>query len=353
MKKIFTLLFLMLTLSTIAQEEEKFKPTMKFKGFTQLFFSASDYEDSPYGFTIRRLRIVPHGNITKNISYKFQFGYDKYSPSVLDALLNFKIRDEFQVQAGLYPAPGARSGAFGDATWSTTKMNVIQRSMHTQNYNTFMKMKGYRDIGVQVHGHLLDKKLYYATMIANPNASDIFTPGVKTPAYSHSYNGIKSWTRLEFKPIEGMGIGGFVGVSSFKDSIDNQAQAYGGHFVYRSDNIRAFAELVAGSNNYDSDYVGDFDYMGMFVELGYVINGKFMPVVGFDRFQPNTDGPDGYGVEAYNNLTIGCSIFIDKSVKLMANYILRMEERDETIAPDDIDNNLFLISLQYIYKQGK
>lgn len=342
----------MLTLSTIAQEEEKFKPTMKFKGFTQLFYGASP-ENAPYGFTIRRLRIVPFGEITKNINYKFQFGFDKFSSSpVLDALINFKIKDEIQVQAGLFPAPGARSGAFGDATWSTTKMNLIQRSMHTQNYGSFMKTKGYRDIGLQIHGHLLDKKLYYAIMGANPNANDLFTPSVKSAGYSHNDNGWKLWSRIEYKPIDGMGIGGFIGMSDYRDSIAKEAQAFGGHFVYRSDGFRAFAEIVSGKNSDELDQ-SNFEYLGYFAELGYVINDKIMPVIGIDRFQPNKDGADKLGIKTYTNLTLGCNWYISKSVKLMANYILRMEDRDETMAPNDIDNNLFLISLQYIYNQSK
>lgn len=352
MKKIFTLLFLMVSITAFSQEEEKFKPTMKFKGFTQMFFSATDYPDEPpYGFSLRRLRIVPHGNLTKNITYLIQFAFDKQAASIKDARVNFKIADQFQVMAGQFAAPGARSGALVDSRWSTTKMNLIQRSMVTQNFGTYMKQNAYRDVGVQFHGFLLDKKLYYATMLANPSGKDLYSPSVKSPEYSHSPNGLKSWTRLEVYPVPEMGIGGFVGINNYTDTIDNLDNAFGAHVLYRK-NLRLFSEFVYGENTAVSDYLTDFKYMGYYFELGYVFD-KIMPIVGIDRYHPVIDGSDKFNVENYTNLTIGVNYYFSKNVKGMANYIARFEKMDEASGADDLINNLFVFGVQIYYKQAE
>jgi len=350
MKRIIIVLFLIISLSSFAQEEEKYTPTLKFKGFTQLLFSATDYpEVAPYGFSVHRLRIMPYGNITKNISYLLHFAYDKQNAILFDAKINFKIADQFQLVVGQLASPGAKSGTMSDALWSTPKMNLFQRSMVTQNYNAHMNMLGYRDIGLQLHGYLFDGKFYYATMFANPVASNLFTPSLKKPGYEHQANGIKNWSRVEFYPIKGMGIGGFFGLNSYKDSVENFDNSYGAHFIYRSDGLRVFAEFISGEKTADTDWVNDFKYRGYFLEVGYVFNKKLMPVIGIDRYYPKVDSYDNFNVENYTNLTLGLNYFMSKHIKLMANYVARFEKMSNNLDP--LTNDLFMLGLQFFYNQ--
>ena len=351
MKQLIVILFFAISFSSFSQEEEnKFVPTLKFKGFTQLLFSATDYPDeAPYGFSIHRLRIMPYGNLTKNISYLFHFGYDKQNAILFDAKINFKIVDQFQVLAGQFASPGAKSGTVADELWSTPKMNLFQRSMVTQNYNSNMNMLGYRDVGVQLHGYLFDKKFYYATMLANPVANNLFTPSVKKPAYQHEVNGIKSWSRIEFYPIKGMGIGGFVGLNTYKDSVDNFDNSYGAHFIYRSDGLRVFTEFISGEKTSDTEWGEDFKYNGYFLEIGYVFNKKLMPIIGVDMYYPKVNSYDSFNVERYTNLTLGLNYYIGKRIKIMANYVARFEKMNNDIDP--LTNDLFMLGLQFFYNQ--
>jgi hypothetical protein len=314
---------------------------VKFKGLFQSWFSYApqeDTDDSGYGFTIRRMRFKPYGSLGKNIKWTLQVGWDKRSPALIDAYLDFVLSKQFQVRIGQFSAPGTVSGSLT----SSGSLDLIERPMVSQRWGGDSRLSGYRGFGVQAHGNLADGKVYYAFMVAHPKTSSLFNPSVKSSEYSHSDNGISLWGRLEAKPVKGMRLGAFAG--SAKDDDDYVTNSYGAHFFYSKSGVNFKAEYIAGQFGPDGF---EIKYNGFYTLLGYK-TGKVEPIVRFDIYTPNDGSGDGSGVETYKNFTIGLNYFHTKSVKIQANYVIR----NETMAGGlgQLDNNIFYICCQFSYK---
>lgn len=317
-------------------------PTVQFKGLVQGWFSHAQQdstEDDGYGFTLRRVRFAPFGTFSKNIKWGMQLAWDKQSPKFLDGWIDFRFSKGFGIKVGQFAAPGTVSGALT----SSGALDMVERPAVSQRWNSNSALSGYRAIGVQFHGNLLDGKLYYAFMAANPRTTGLFTPGIKSADYSNDYNGIMFWARAEAKPTKGMRVGAFFG-SGKEDDSDYKRSSYGGHLFYVNKVINFKAEYIGGEFGYENM---ETKYNGFYSLLGYKIN-KVEPIVRYDSYTPNDGNLDGNGVERYNNITIGLNYYHNKNVKLQVNYVLR----DESMAGDldKLDNNLFYIHCQYSFK---
>jgi len=354
MKKIKLLtLFLLLTGSNLwaqdTNESSTFKPTVEFNGFAQLFFSVtqSDLDEDPYGFTLRILRFTPNGQLTEKIKWGFQLGFDKQQFTLFDVFIDFKIDEAFSIKAGQFGAPGARSGAYSDNLFSTTSMNMIERSTITQNWAGNSGLLGYRAFGLQLHGTFAEKKIYYAIMAHNPVATSIFTPSIKNNTHSHADNGLGITGRLEYSPFEGMAFGGFYATSTAKNYNSNtlvfdqtDRSSYGVHFTYRKDELSMMTEYIAGEVNNEK-------YNGFYAEATYHFKEKIGPALRYEYYTPNDGKPDDSNLIQTNNITLGLNYFPAKNVKLQANYVLKSEDMETGF--NEFENNIFYIHLQYTF----
>lgn len=334
--------------STHAQTAGTSQPTIHFKGFTQMYFSYAEANgdgDSPYGFTLRRLRFKPYGQFSENLSWGFQLSYDRQALKLLDVYLQYKISPFFSIKTGQFAVPGSKSGALADELFSTTKMALIERATITQKWLGYSGLYAYRGFGVQLDGHLLDNKLYYGLMASNPKGNGIFTPSVKMDTYTHDENGLTLWARAEYKPVDGIGIGAFVGngQSSIGDTITVVRNSYGAHFFMRKNNITLLTEYIAGESGQEDN---ELNYSGLFFDFAYRLN-NFEPAIRFAFYEP--DGGDAVnGIEKNTNYTLGLNYYFNKNVKIQANYILKNEQMANDA--DELDNNLFYINLQHTFK---
>lgn len=361
MKKFSILILLIPIFFSFAKaqnDESIFQPTLKFKGFTQMYFSyaQSVHPDlsSPYGFSIRRLRFKPYGQITEKIDWGFQLSYDRQVLKLLDVYINFKPSASFNIKVGQFAPPAAKSGALADELFSTTKMLLIQRAPITQNWLGNANLYAYRTVGVQLSGKILDKKLYYGVMFSNPKGNGLFTPATKHVIYNHPDNGYALWGRIEFKPVNGIGIGGFAHsgteTNMQTDNIGNieevatDRQSYGAHFFMKKSGFRILTEFIGGK--IDIEDGDEMKYTGAFFDISYRLK-DFAPALRYDFYTPNDGNPDVNHVKSYRNFTIGATYFINKKVKIQANYIVRDEDMEQGV--DKIDNDLIFFQLQYAF----
>jgi hypothetical protein len=313
---------------------------VKFKGFFQGWFSYAPQEgtdDDGLGFTLRRIRFKPYGNLGEKVSWTFQVGWDKASPALIDAYLDLNLSKQFMLRVGRFTVPGTVSSSLT----SSSKLDLIERAMVTQQWSGNSGLSGYRGIGVQVHGNLANGKLYYAVMLANPRTGSLFNPSIKSPVYEHENNGISTWARLEAKPVKGLRIGAFYGSS--KDDDDYVTNSYGAHVFYTKSGINFKAEYIAGKYGFEDM---ESKYNGFYAVLGYKFN-KVEPIVRYDFYTPKEDFTDGAGVEKYNNISVGLTYFYSKHIKFQLNYIIRSEIM--TSGLEELDNNLFYMCVQYTY----
>jgi hypothetical protein len=318
-------------------------PSIRFKGLVQSWFSYAPQPadtDDMFGFTIRRVRFKPYGALAKNIKWTIQVAWDKQNPELKDAYLEYVPSKQLSFKVGQFSAPGSVSGSLT----SSSKLDLVERSQISQLWGSFAALSSHRALGVQVHGHLMDGKLYYAVMLANPNSKTpgLFTPSVKNSDYSHDHNGMTLWGRLEAKPVKGLRIGAFYGGGK-ETGADFVRTSYGAHLYYVKKPFNFKAEYIAGSYGPEGS---EIDYYGLYVLLGYRF-GKFEPIARFDLYTPNDGAPDGEGIEQYRNFTVGINFFYHKHVKFQFNAVIR----EEAVGPGrgELDNNMFYVVAQYTF----
>jgi phosphate-selective porin len=321
------------------------KLDIQFKGLFQAWFSyapiASEDEDG-YGFSLRRLRLAPYGSFSDTIKWGFQVAWDQQKASLLDAYLDFQFSPVFKIKVGQFPPPGTISAALT----SSGKLDFLERPMITEKWNGHNLLTSYRALGIQAYGDLIEGKLYWAVMLTNPSAADLFTPRVSSANYSHELNGITLWGRMEAKPVKGMSIGVFASTGKsnvYDELVDYKTSTYGAHFFYTAKPINFKAEYIAGEYGFENS---ETKYNGYYILLGYTI-GKLEPIVQYDSYVPNVDSSDNMSIERYNNFILGLNYFLNDNVKLQANYVMRDESIEGFI--EKLDNNIFYLCFQYSF----
>lgn len=319
-------------------------PVVQFKGLVQGWFSYGQDnggDDELYGFSLHRARLSPGGKLTKNISWGMTLSWDRQKPAILDAYLEFAVSRELSITAGQFSAPGAISSSLT----SSGKLDMIERPIITSMWGSNNSLTSFRAIGLQLSGYLLEDKLYYAFMAANPRTASIFNPSNKDPLYANPNNGLMFWARLEAKPTNGLSIGAFIGSGKETDT-DLKRESYGAHFFYVKNNFNLKAEYIAGKAEVNKNSA---KYNGMYALLGYTVN-KVEPVIRYDTYVPLDGSWDNLAVRRYNCLTFGLNYFHNENVKLQANYVVRSESMQGN--KKELDNNLFYVQLQYTFKSN-
>jgi hypothetical protein len=314
---------------------------IKFKAAVQTWLSHAEQdaeEGSGYGFTLRRVRLKPYGSLSKKLKWTLQLAWDKQTPKLIEVYFDYLHTKSFKLRIGQFTAPGAKSGTLT----SSFKLDFLERAMVTQKWPGYSGLSSYRAIGIQVHGDIMNDKLYYAFMLANPNTGELFSPTIKSTDYSHDNNGIMFWGRLESALAKGLKLGAFFGNGKETDT-DYKRTTYGAHLYYVNKGINFKVEYIAGEYGLEN---AETKYNGYFAVLGYK-TGKFEPIARYDCYSPNDGDPDGAGVEKYNNITVGVNYYHNKNIKFQANYVYR----DETMTAglDKIKNNLFYVCFQYTH----
>ncbi|UCH97021.1 MAG: hypothetical protein JSV88_09265 [Candidatus Aminicenantes bacterium] len=310
---------------------------IKFSGYIQTWFSYGEQDNddtSAYGFTLRRVRLKSDGSLSKSIKWRLQVGWDKQTARLIEVYIDFHLSKEVKIKIGQFPVPGAISGTLT----STSELDFVERAAITQQWGGNSALLYYRGVGIQVYGNLFNNKLDYAVMMANPNTSALFSPGINSSDYSHENNGFTLWGRVEARLIKGFKIGAFT--SRGKTTYSNyKRNSSGAHLFYIKDAINFKVEYIAGK--YGMDGV-ETKYNGMYIVLGYKI-AKFEPIVRYGFCVPNHGYPDGIGVEKYKNITLGINYYYSKKIKFQVNHVSRSEKGME------MKNNLFYINLQYVF----
>ncbi|MCP5105755.1 MAG: hypothetical protein GY950_20370 [bacterium] len=315
--------------------------SIKFKGLVQTWLSYAEEgsgEDSGYGFTLRRIRFKPYGSFSEKIKWTLQVGWDKQSAKLFDAYIDFIFSKGFKLRIGQYTVPGTISSSLT----SSAKLDFVERAAITQKWGSNNDLSGYRALGIQAFGDVMDGKLYYAVMLSNPRTTALFNPSIKSSGYDNDNNGLVFWGRVEAKLVKGLRIGTFYTGGKETDT-ELEKNSYGAHLFYVKNGLNLKAEYIAGEYG-----VGDIKtkYNGLYALAGYK-TGKWEPILRYDFYTPNDDQSDSAGVKKYNNISLGINYYYTKKVKFQANYLVRTESMVDGF--DEIKNNLFYVCFQYTY----
>lgn len=309
----------------------------KFAGYIHTWFSYGDQDNDDsgaYGFTLRRVSLKPYGSLSKSIKWGLNVGWDKQTASLKEVYIDFDLSEAFKIKIGQFPVPGAISGTLT----STTQLDFVERAVVTQQWGGNSGLSRYRGVGLQGYGNLFKNKLYYAVMMANPRASALFSPGIKSPDYSHEDNGFTVWGRVEATLMKGFKIGAFYSGGKTTDS-NYKRNSYGTHLFYIKAPVNFKVEYIAGEYGIEG---AETRYNGMYAVFGYKVD-KLEPIVRYGLYTPNHGDPDNIGVETYKDITLGMNYYHSNKIKFQVNYVSRSEKGIE------LKNNLFYINLQFVF----
>jgi phosphate-selective porin len=327
---IFTFFILVISVSAV---------DIKFAGYIHAWFSYGDQDkdgSSAYGFSMRRVRLKSYGSLSKSIQWGLQVGWDKQTASLIEVFINFDLSKPFKIKIGQFPVPGAISGTLT----STTQLDFVERAVITELWGENSALSRHRGVGLQVYGNLFNDKLYYAVMMANPRSSALYSPGIKSPGYSHEDNGLTLWGRVEATLMKGFKIGAFYSGGKTTDTDSNyKKDSYGAHLFYVKDPINFKIEYIAGEYGIED---AETKYNGMYALLGYKFE-KLEPIIRYGLYIPNHGYPDTIGVETYRDMTLGMNYYHSNKIKFQVNYVFRNEKGIK------LKNNLFYINLQYVF----
>ncbi len=339
-----------------AQESDVFKPTFNVSGFTHLWTGYGQYEeDDQYGFVVRYARLKAFGDLTPNVKWTLQFGFDKGVASLYDIYLTYEPASYAKIRFGQFGVPGAKSSIFTSPLWSSTKMIINDRPMITQNWNSNAGLSGYRSGGAMFFGEILDSKLHYYLMVGMPKSGPnyYFSTSVKNPIATKDENGFAGFGRIEYRPTKEIefGINYHLGKGTTDDTISVKRSSYSAYFLTKQEKLYVMAEFIAGANetSINDNVITDDDlkYNGYFVDLGYRFAGKYMPAIRYSSYTPNDNEVDGNGFKKYDNITIGFNYYPSDNIALMLNFVKRLEETGEGI--EKIDNDIAYLQLRYIF----
>ncbi len=131
----------------------------KLRGLVQLDFrefSGTAFPTAVDGFTARRIRPTFEGTVFGKYGFRFTPEFGENKSAVVDAYLNAKLDPAFQVRLGKFkPFVGL------ERLQSGADIKFVERSYVSNN------ILPNRDLGISVHGDMLDKKLNYAVGVFN------------------------------------------------------------------------------------------------------------------------------------------------------------------------------------------
>jgi len=332
-RKVFIPSLILISFSLLPAEE------LVISGLLQEWFSFAQSETGGNrGFSLRRARLKISGSPLENLKWAIQYVYDQQKPRLLDAHLSLRLSSWLNIKAGQFKIPAS----YGGLT-SSSNLDFIERAMVVQKWSGFNDLVCYRNLGVQISGVLLDHRVGYAIMAANPRAEVLFTPRIRDTDYG-DHRGLQVTGQIRIHPVKSLELGGFYLCDHFRE----HARHYRSSGFFASlvqEKLFLKAEYLRGRRTPDSANPLEISYLGYLLSFGIRL-GKFQPVIRYDSYREK-DPPGDTNERQHANLTLGINCFILKRIKLQANYVFRPEELAADIPKPAHD--IFYFNLQYTF----
>ncbi|MDY0295846.1 MAG: porin [Acidobacteriota bacterium] len=312
------------------------------RGLAQAWLSYADVTNEfgyELGFNVQRVRINPYGRFGSRWEWGVEAGWDEGNARLLDAWLRYRLNDSLALRIGQFAVPGARSGGL---TWSGD-LDFVERAAVTSKWGDYNRLLDFRAMGVQVEGRMMNDRVHYAFMLANPRTLQVFSPSIKDPFPFNTTNyGFCAWGNLRVTPVDGLDFGAFYGYAA-EDDTGAKRSSYGAHLYFLFAPWKAKLEYIAGENEFSS---GTTPYDGVYAVLGYEL-GRIELLVRYGFYTPIEDSVSKDGVKKFNNTTLGMNYKANENVRFQVNYVIR----DEIMAQGfrAYSNNIFYLCCQYTF----
>ncbi|HEY4415896.1 MAG TPA: porin [Verrucomicrobiae bacterium] len=171
------------------------------------------------GFILRRARPIITGTVFKDFDFNFTPDFGGSTVQIQDAYINYRFNSPLQLEVGKFKSP------------------VGLEQLQTDNYVSFNErsiannLVPNRDLGVELHGDLLDGELNYAAGIFNGSSDYNGTTSNQDTDDNKSFAGrlfAQPWKNTSIDALRGLGfgVGGSYGFDSKGTSISGLTPGY-------------------------------------------------------------------------------------------------------------------------------
>lgn len=133
--------------------------SLRLRGLVQadarFFFDDSNSASGQDQFLLRRARLIFEGKFAERFSYVVQPEFAGSTVSILDANLNLAVNPTFNIQAGRFKTPVGLEQLQSDPVAFFNERSIANN------------LAPNRDVGVQLHGSVLEKRLGYQLAVTN------------------------------------------------------------------------------------------------------------------------------------------------------------------------------------------
>jgi len=345
---VFVISLISYPLFPLQNDPDHFKPSINLSAFFQTWLTVADNPSAEtekvknlYGFSLPVARITPSGTITKNLGWCITFSWDHLKADILDAYIDCTISPALSLRTGLFPVPGAISGALTPSD----QLDCIERSLVTQFWDANALLREYRNLGMMLSGSIMQERAHYFLMISNSSGQDPFNTILTEPNPSFDQNGLKFWGRIETQPINSLDIGAFFS-NTLIDGQEMKNNSYGANLFFNLEKLYIKMEYIAGEYGL-TDFLTE--WRGFWMTVSYQLD-RFIPIFRYDSYTPRINGFDSHSVNRTDHITLGMSYETASKLRILANVIFR-NEIDLAGNPLKISNNLLTLSLQYSFNR--
>jgi hypothetical protein len=277
----------------------------KISGLLNMRYQYNDADEGFSSFDIRRARIAFRGNLVSSLDYFFQTEFAK-SPKILDAFINWKAANAFNIKAGEFKFPFSLENPY-----SAHGLEMIDNSMVITGLSGYEDVSGIsangRDIGIDFHGKFIHREGYsvieYSVGLFNGNGIN-----VSDNNKSKDFSGTVLVNPLKELTLSASHYNGSTGTQGA--NIQRVRSGFG--VRYDNNKLLVRSEYIYGQT-------GDMNSEGFYAVAGYFVHPKVQTLLKYDYFQRDMS----ISGTCQTNYIVGINYFPVKNFHFKLNYSCR------------------------------
>lgn len=249
----------------------------KLSGYIQTGY---EYSDDASTFFIKRARLVLSDDITPKLDYRLQLELAG-GPKIVDLYVNYKPFDALKIKVGQYKVPFS----IENTDYPPLRLELIEYPMAIRFLAGMNDVCGIsatgRDMGATLYGGFFKRDGYH---ILNYDLGVFNGEGLNTKDKNKSKD---IAARITLKPLPGLLVAGYYYWGEYGAEY-LQRERYGAGAAYDRGAVVVRGEWIGGKTGF-ADALSSVGSDGWYVTAGWRASSKWMPVVRYERFSPDTE----------------------------------------------------------------
>lgn len=280
---------------------------------------ANPDDDTTLGFVVRRAKVEMSGDITDNMSGKVSFAFNRNggAAALEDAMVNWKINDDFTLRMGQFKLPILREENISWKRQLADERSVVNETFNQDRSQGIMAMFGgdnWRGYAAFTDGLNSDNTAFNAPIPGGgtygPEADFAFTARAEMKFGDASFKQFDQFTSFR-GAASGLMVGATIhwqtqGETNPSVSPEQDTTLFTADAQYVADGWNAFASFVW--SNVDNS-TSDFDDMGFVIQGGMFLSDDTELYARWASVMPDSDRAAGTG-EDFSALSFGINHYL-------------------------------------------